>query len=118
MRNTEVVPPGFHWPPSSPHEMDVLKQHWDDRYSRLLREGGLTDELPVIGPPRTSRKVCFLCPHCKVVSYIKQKLICKAPPCHVISCWKCRGSFLISEIVLITDPNSQAEEQHLSNNER
>jgi hypothetical protein len=105
MRELSVVPSNFQWPPASPTELDTLKQHWDIRYLRLLQEGP-TGDLPVIGPPRSHRKVCFLCIHCKTVSYIKQKLLFKAPPCHVINCWKCPGSFRVSDVVLIVDPHA------------
>lgn len=97
MRQANLVGITFRWPPQ-PHELPALKKAWKERYTRLLVDGK-TDTFPVIGPPRQSRrKHKFDCPLCNVVSYIPKSLFKTAPPSHIINCWKCKGSFLLTSI--------------------
>ena len=103
MRTNGVVPKTFRWPPSNSEELQTLKNCWEERYSRLLVEGP-SSTIPFIGPPRSQRKICFRCVHCNAVSYLKQKLYFKSPPCHVISCWGCSRTFCVEEITIIEDP--------------
>jgi hypothetical protein len=106
MREAELVPPNFQWPPATTAELDVLKHRWEERYLKLLQEGQGRN-LPVIGPPRTQRKVCFRCIHCLAISYVKQKLLFKAPPCHAIRCWNCPNTFTVSDVVVIPEESTQ-----------
>lgn len=115
MRDLQVVPSNFQWPPSTTSDLDVLKMHWDQRYVKLL-ENGPDSTIPVIGPPRTQRKICFRCIHCQAISYVKQKLLFKAPPCHVIRCWNCPNSFTVGDVVVIPDPSLKAPAPVESNN--
>lgn len=96
MRNDNLVDVTFRWPPQK-HEMVHFHKAWHARYHRLLTEGK-TEAFPVIGPPRKSRKVQFNCLHCGVVSYIRRSLMMSAPAHHVINCWKCKGTFLLTDI--------------------
>jgi broad specificity phosphatase PhoE len=98
MRNQKVADPSFRWPPKS-HEMDVFKQHWHERYTRLLVQGK-TDKFPVVKPRPTPEKVKFKCPKCDVVSFIPEQLMKEAPRGHSLSCWSCKQSYLLSSIVL------------------
>lgn len=100
MRQNNLVPETFRWPPQEGHEMDAFKKSWTERYTKLLVEGK-TDTFPVIGPPRQSRrKVQFECLKCGVVSYVRKSMFKTAPPHHVINCWKCKGRFLLHDIPL------------------
>lgn len=106
MRESSVASPSFQWPPISSSELELLKTHWHERYHRLLKKGR-SSSLPVIGSHQRPKKVCFRCKHCNSISYVRHKLMFKAPACHTITCWKCPGSFPISDIKVIPDPSVQ-----------
>jgi transcription factor C subunit 7 len=103
MRVAKLVEQTFRWPPNK-EELPILKKAWHARYWRLLTQGK-TAEFPVIGPPRKSKKVLFNCLKCGVVSYLRRSLFETAPPSHVIYCWKCKGSFLLTAIPLPKQPS-------------
>jgi len=105
MRQQKVVDMNFRWPPK-PHEMEVFKKQWHERYTRLLVQGK-TDKFPILKPRPSPEKVKFRCPKCDVVSFVAEQLMKNAPRGHSLSCWSCKQSYLLSSIVLWRPPEPQ-----------
>lgn len=103
MKRRNIIGADFEWPPSE-SELAIVKREWTSRYQRLL-QAGKSENFPVVRPvsPSSSRKVCFNCLKCGVTSFVRKSLITQAPPGHIINCWKCRGSYLLQDIVIVQE---------------